>query len=85
VIHLVRRQWVVRLQLRLLRIRSELLLRRQPWMVLRQPCLLLTHLVQRLRPLLPGERHLRQRLIPSNNLRADFFFCFLLIPHFSHD
>jgi hypothetical protein len=76
---------VVLLRLRLLRILLELRLRRQPWMVQRQSCLLLTRLVQRQRPLLPGERHLRRRLIPSNNLRADFFFCFLLIPHFSHD
>jgi hypothetical protein len=85
VIHLVRRQWVVRRQLRLLRILSELLRRRQPWMVPRRPCLLLTHLAQRQRLLLPGGRHLRRLLIPSNNLRTDFLFCFLPIPHFSHD
>jgi hypothetical protein len=74
VIHLVRRQWVVRLRLRLLRILSELLRRRPPWMVQRQPCLLLTLSVQRQRPLLPEERHLHRRLIPSNNLRTDFLF-----------
>ena len=84
-IHLVRRQWVVLLRLRLLRILLELRLRRQPWMVQRQSCLLLTRLVQRQRPLLRGERRLRRLLIPSNNLQSHFFFCYLPIPHFSHD
>jgi hypothetical protein len=82
VIHLVRRQWVVRRQLRLLRILSELLRRRQPWMVPRRPCLLLTHLAQRQRLLLLGERHLRRLLIPSNNLRTDFLFLLPANPSF---